>query len=785
MGKNKKLVWDIFYIVVGMCSIVYVVLTSKSISSLDVDKVSLTYPIYVDMSKAIHSDSFSLWNPHLWGGFPNIGHMATQQFYPINWILCNLFYNSDTAMVSYAIIPTSLIIHYAIFYLGIYFLVKKLGFSQLNAFATGMTSTLSGALFYYSSWLAYTDSFCWLPLIILFSIKMYEANDRKKLLNAIILGILFAVLACVSISFMLIMAVCLFGLIYITFIFGNSRATILKNTLYSVLTGVLGVLLSSPVILNVMTYMKYMVRFVPDQGFISGSTKVPIEEYSKYKFVFSDFLQMINFSSAKLGISISAFTLLFCIIGMFCRKKNKTRLYYISFFGVIICGLACFAIVFPTAFCFIPGLNSLREAFMYGILLNLFASIIAAHGFHVVEQIILEKLKLKEELYLVVLAGLVILVLLGYNILSRNVTCILFAILVILYAFIFVLKRENIKKVLFYLYTFMFVGLCGIDLYNNALAKYAFTELETIKQVEVICENSQMLVDYIKKLDSTDNYYRMTDWGYVESYPANMASITGFYDVKGYWNPTLASGINIHLTLPLEKRAQLQNIKYYLVSARDNKIILDMFENNNNYIKVGEIDNIYFNYFSLDKGTVYIFEAKNNLGDAWVVSDFMWNETYSQEEVLNMIANNDFSMGTTAIVNRCVLTDIEEKNISAINVDKDTGIATCRSISNNTLIYDVSTETSGILVTTELYYPGWKAYVNGEKATILEVNGTNRGVVVPVGTSTVEFKFRPMELIVGIVLQMLTVVILIILSIVNNVHYRKIETINSRKEKCL
>lgn len=58
-------------------------------------------------------------------------------------------------------------------------------------------------------------------------------------------------------------------------------------------------------------------------------------------------------------------------------------------------------------------------------------------------------------------------------------------------------------------------------------------------------------------------------------------------------------------------------------------------------------------------------------------------------------------------------------------------------------------EAEGLLVLSELYYPGWQAYVNGDATPILQANGTLRAVVLPTGASEVEFRYQPMAFYIG------------------------------------
>lgn len=49
----------------------------------------------------------------------------------------------------------------------------------------------------------------------------------------------------------------------------------------------------------------------------------------------------------------------------------------------------------------------------------------------------------------------------------------------------------------------------------------------------------------------------------------------------------------------------------------------------------------------------------------------------------------------------------------------------------------------GLLVTSGLFYPGWKVQIDGQAAEALEVNGALRGVLVPAGEHTVLWTYSP------------------------------------------
>jgi hypothetical protein len=62
---------------------------------------------------------------------------------------------------------------------------------------------------------------------------------------------------------------------------------------------------------------------------------------------------------------------------------------------------------------------------------------------------------------------------------------------------------------------------------------------------------------------------------------------------------------------------------------------------------------------------------------------------------------------------------------------------------NNRVRIEVESGEQGYLVLADTYYPGWRAFVNGEEQAIMRANYMMRSVVVPKGKSTVEFRFEP------------------------------------------
>lgn len=81
----------------------------------------------------------------------------------------------------------------------------------------------------------------------------------------------------------------------------------------------------------------------------------------------------------------------------------------------------------------------------------------------------------------------------------------------------------------------------------------------------------------------------------------------------------------------------------------------------------------------------------------------------------------------------------------------------------NRVIVDVSTDRDGLLVLTDVYYPGWSVTVNNKDAKLLRVDGLVRGVEVKDGRSIVVFKYLPLSFKAGLAVSILTAIVCVVL----------------------
>jgi hypothetical protein len=81
-----------------------------------------------------------------------------------------------------------------------------------------------------------------------------------------------------------------------------------------------------------------------------------------------------------------------------------------------------------------------------------------------------------------------------------------------------------------------------------------------------------------------------------------------------------------------------------------------------------------------------------------------------------------------------------------------------RSYEPDRIAMDVNAGSAGLLVLSEMYYPGWVATVNGKAARIYQVDGALRGIAVSGGPNRVELVYSPSSFREGATLSLLTLV---------------------------
>ena len=82
--------------------------------------------------------------------------------------------------------------------------------------------------------------------------------------------------------------------------------------------------------------------------------------------------------------------------------------------------------------------------------------------------------------------------------------------------------------------------------------------------------------------------------------------------------------------------------------------------------------------------------------------------------------------------------------------------------SPNRIVYQTDGD-AGMIHTSEIEYPGWKAYIDGKGVKIITEEQVFRAIPVEAGKHTIVMAYQPVEMYVGLGISILTLIILILL----------------------
>ena len=99
---------------------------------------------------------------------------------------------------------------------------------------------------------------------------------------------------------------------------------------------------------------------------------------------------------------------------------------------------------------------------------------------------------------------------------------------------------------------------------------------------------------------------------------------------------------------------------------------------------------------------------------------------------------------------------------------------------NNTVRLRVNALSPGFLLLNEISYPGWNAYIDGQRSTVWRANYLFRAVQVSPGVHEVEFRFEPDSFRLGLALSLTALALLLVIAATHLVKTRRKRKENTR-----
>ena len=178
--------------------------------------------------------------------------------------------------------------------------------------------------------------------------------------------------------------------------------------------------------------------------------------------------------------------------------------------------------------------------------------------------------------------------------------------------------------------------------------------------------------------------------------------------------------------------------------------------------------NIKYLIVGTEKGDIPIVNPFHN-GNAWFVKELKKVNSADEEiKTLGKIETRDVAVFREEKDDSKSLIDINlhKRGLGQLDNFSVDSLATIKLdlYKPNHLIYTSNNANDGYAVFSEIYYKdGWKATIDGKQSTIDKVDYTLRGMNIPKGKHTIEFKFEPEVVKTGSTIALISFILMVLL----------------------
>lgn len=141
--------------------------------------------------------------------------------------------------------------------------------------------------------------------------------------------------------------------------------------------------------------------------------------------------------------------------------------------------------------------------------------------------------------------------------------------------------------------------------------------------------------------------------------------------------------------------------------------------------------------FPADGNKTFAWRNPYALGNGWFVQEVSYVNNANEE----IEAIHHLDPARTAVADKRFKAEIREAKAA-----DSLASVTLQSYEPNELVYQVKSETGGTVVFSEIYYPGWQSFIDGEEVPHGRADYILRAMNVPAGEHTVRFVFDPQSL---------------------------------------
>jgi len=213
------------------------------------------------------------------------------------------------------------------------------------------------------------------------------------------------------------------------------------------------------------------------------------------------------------------------------------------------------------------------------------------------------------------------------------------------------------------------------------------------------------------------------------------AAVYGFHDITGNSPLHLATWEEFQAIVPEWRRWQLLNVHYVLSDRElDSPGLRRLFP----HVPPQKEEKV-----------VYLYAVTDPFPRAWVVHRL--EVAHDRAAALQRISQDDFDLRQAAVVEHPLEIDLPPHPVEGSH-------AQVTFFSAEALELEVQAVADGLLVLSEMDYPGWHASVDGHPITIVTANGVLRSILIRAGQHHVRLWYAPISVQIGTIITLVTLV---------------------------
>ena len=165
-------------------------------------------------------------------------------------------------------------------------------------------------------------------------------------------------------------------------------------------------------------------------------------------------------------------------------------------------------------------------------------------------------------------------------------------------------------------------------------------------------------------------------------------------------------------------------------------------------------------YFIVSAGEGRKFAVQNPfaMGNAWFVNSISYVATPNEE--IDALATTD--LRTQAVADQSFRNVLDHSGPAVVD---SLAKATLFNYQPNELEYEVESTTGGVVVFSEIYYPGWTATLDGQPLQLGRVNYVLRAAYVPSGKHVLHMEYKPASVTLTETIAYIAIIILLLVFI--------------------